>query len=97
VPRLQDQHRVDRATIDQFAEDRDLDILLADGFEEAFIGVVYRFGMEPVALYDRAKCIQILMERDGMTWEGAEEFFSFNVEGAWVGDRTPAFAMLVGD
>jgi len=70
------------------------EILLADGFEDALMGTVSRFGMQKVALYDRAKCIEILMERDGMTYEGAEEYFSFNVIGAWVGEGTPAFAEL---
>lgn len=69
----------------------DEELLLADGFEDAFLGVLERFGMEPIVVYDRAKCIEILMTRDGMTYEGAEEHFGFNVTGAWVGDRTPAF------
>lgn len=67
-------------------------VILYSGFEKAFMGLVTRFGLEsPIALYDRAKCIEILMERDGMTHEEAEEFFSFNTEGAWVGEQTPAF------
>jgi len=69
--------------------------LLANGFEAALIGYVERYGQELIALYDREKCIQILMERDGMTEEGAEEFFEFNTIGAWVGDMTPAFATLI--
>ena len=69
--------------------------LLADGFEDAFIGYIERFSSGPIALYDRGKCIKILMERDGMTWEGADEFFGFNVLGAWAGDGTPAFATLL--
>ena len=95
MPRLQDQPSVGRSDIEHFCDDHDIDLTLADGFEGAFIGIAQRFGMEPVALYDREKCIRILMERDGMTWEGAEEFFSFNVEGAWVGEKTPAFATLI--
>ena len=66
----------------------------ADGFDDAFIGIAERFGQPPVVAYDREKCIQILMERDGMDYEGAEEFFSFNVIGAWVGDSTPIFVTL---
>jgi len=86
---------MNREEIEAYCEERDITLLLADGFDEAFIGIVQRFGMEdPIALYDRDKCIEILMERDGMTWEGAEEFFGFNVIGAWVGDETPAFATL---
>ena len=45
----------------------------------------------PLAAYDRAKCIKILMDRDGMTEDAAEEFFEFNVIGAWLGEGTPVF------
>ena len=69
----------------------DENVMLADGFEDAFIGIVSGVQQEPVACYDRARCIAILSARDGMTEEDAEEFFAFNVEGAWVGDRTPVF------
>jgi hypothetical protein len=30
-----------------------------------------------------------------MSIEEAEEYFSYNVEGAWVGENTPAFIKLV--
>lgn len=63
-------------------------VLLADGFEKAFIGIGRKFGV-PSAVYDRKKCIKIL-EKD-MTPEEAEEYFQFNVEGAWVGEQTPVF------
>lgn len=68
--------------------------LLADGFEQALIGYVERATQPPLALYDRQKCIEILMLRDGMSHEDAEEFFEFNVIGAWMGDNTPAFATI---
>jgi len=67
----------------------DEEVLLADGFEDAFVGIGRQFG-RPIAIYDRGKCIQILM-RDEMDYEVAEEYFQFNVEGAWVGDQTPIF------
>lgn len=66
----------------------DENILLADGFEDAFIGIGRQFG-KPMAIYNRSKCIEILM--DDMTFEEAEEYFSFNVEGAYVGEQTPIF------
>ena len=65
-------------------------ILLADGFEDAFIGVI-TICDEPIALYDEEKCISILIERDGMSEEEAIEYFDFNVTGAYVGENTPAF------
>ena len=81
-------------TPQELLEDLDPPALTADGFEDALIGYVERFGMSAVALYDRDKCIQVLVDRDGMTEEEAEEFFSFNTIGAWVGDATPCFATL---
>jgi len=64
--------------------------LLADGFEDALVGFGYQFNY-PVAVYNRDKCIDILMNRDGMDDEEAIEFFDFNVAGAWVGESTPIF------
>ena len=72
------------------------DALLADGFEDALIGLVERAGgMGPVALYDLDKCRDVLMQRDEMTWEGAQEFLDANVTCAWVGDGTPCYAQIV--
>jgi hypothetical protein len=74
----------------------DHEFLHADGFEDAFIGVVYGKCRNPVTCYDREACIAILMGRDGMTEEVAEEFFGFNVEDAWVGESTPMFLSRSG-
>jgi hypothetical protein len=74
----------------------DPQILTADGFEEALIGFATQFN-KTVAVYDRKKCIAILIQRDEMSEEEAEEFFSFNVEGAFMGDRTPAFLTTFED
>ena len=68
----------------------DRELLFADGFDEAILGVVERCGHPAVVVYDRDKCIQILVG-EGWTETEAQEHFSFNVEGAWVGERTPAF------
>ena len=60
-----------------------------DAYDEAIIGVAYRYGMEPVVAYDRTRVIDILA-RD-MTRGEAEEFFEFNIIGSWWGDVTPVF------
>jgi len=65
--------------------------LLMDGFEEALVGVASQHSNGPLALYDRNKCIQVLVD-GGMTHEGAEEYFCFNCEGAYVGPCTPIIA-----
>lgn len=67
-------------------------ILLADGFEDAYLGVCRRFTTY-AALYDYARCVAILMERDGMTYDEAEEYMEFNVLGAYVGEATPVFLL----
>lgn len=80
--------------------DGDEDLLFADGLDEALVGVVSRFGMEPVAVYDRDKVIEMfrLQHEDPESEEAyveAWEHFGFNVIGAWVGDRTPAYVKLL--
>ena len=83
---------IERKAIAEWLEEQaGEEALLADGFEGAFIGMCERFGMQPVAAYDRDKCIDILIQRDRMTYEEAVEFFDFNVIGAWVGELTPVF------
>lgn len=66
----------------------DQEIQLADGFEDAFVGIATQFN-RTFAVYDRAKCIEILAK--DMSHDEAEEYFQFNVEGAYVGENTPAF------
>ena len=64
--------------------------LLADGFEDAFVGIARQF-TRVLALYDYDKCLDILMKRDEMDQDTAEEYMEFNVLGAWVGENTPVF------
>ena len=69
------------------------ELMMMDGYDECIIGVVERFGQNPIVCYDKQKVIEKL-EADGMTNEEAEEFFCFNQLGAWVGDSTPCFLSL---
>jgi hypothetical protein len=66
----------------------DQEITLATGYEDAFVGIATQFN-RVFAVYDRAKCIDILAK--DMSYDEAEEYFQFNVEGAYVGESTPAF------
>lgn len=69
----------------------DQEFLSADGFEDALLGVVNDFNSEPRLAYSRLKCIEILIERDKMSKEEAEEYFDYNVQGAYVGEKTPVW------
>jgi len=65
--------------------------LKPDGFEDAFIGTMSRCGQPTVLIYDYDKAVELLITRDGMSYEEAEEYMEFNVIGAWVGAGTPGF------
>jgi hypothetical protein len=67
-------------------------MLKADGFDGAIIGTTMLWGAEgPILVYSAEACINILIERDGMDYEEAMEFFDFNVSGAYMGEQTPIF------
>ena len=71
--------------------DTDSEMLVADGLDEAILGVAHQCGSDPVVAYDISKIIKILMERDGMDKTEAIEFYQFNIEGAYMGNRTPYY------
>lgn len=66
------------------------ELIFADGYDEAILGIVASNGVE-VVVYDAARVVRVLCRRDGMTLDEAESFFEFNIVGAWVGERTPLF------
>ena len=68
-------------------------MLLAEGdFEDAFIGFADRPSLPRLAIYDKNKCIELLIER-GMTNQDAIDYFMFYEEDSWVGegDEIPLF------
>tara|TARA_R110002012_G_scaffold198410_1_gene367303 strand:- start:402 stop:662 length:261 start_codon:yes stop_codon:yes gene_type:complete len=71
-------------------------MLLADGFEEAFLGPGYRASSEDIAIYNYDACASILVSRDGMSLEEAYEYLDFNVVGSYVGELTPIFLRIQG-
>jgi len=83
--------KITRAQIADHIGEINPEARLADGFEEAYIGICERFGQDALAAYDYEKCIRILMDRDGMDEDEAIEYFDFNVIGAWAGEGTPVF------
>lgn len=67
--------------------------LTMDGFDDCVAGIVQQFGRPTIVCYDKKKVIAKL-QQDGMNEEEAEEFWSFNQIGAWMGDSTPCFITL---
>jgi len=69
------------------------DALVMDGYDDCVIGILERYGMEPIVLYDKDKVINKLMENGCESYEGAVEFYEFNQLGGWHGDKTPGFVV----
>ena len=58
-------------------------------YDEAIIGVMEKAGGESVIAYDTQIILSIL-ERS-MPIEDAQEFFEYNILGAYMGDKTPVY------
>jgi len=70
--------------IDSIIETYEEDFLIADGFDDAIIGVE-ESSMK--LIYSVSKCISILCTY--MNESDAIEYFEFNVKGSYVGEKTP--------
>lgn len=64
-------------------------VLMIDGCESAIIGWFERCGQGPLLIYDYEKLVAHFV-KEGMDEDEAEEWISFNIEGAWMGSGTPA-------
>jgi hypothetical protein len=71
-------------------EEHDDGALFVPGFDAALIGVGVQFSRE-IAIYDYDKCLDVLIDRDGMDVEDAIDYMEYNVLGAYVGKSTPIF------
>lgn len=79
-----------RAEVDEYAEHSGEALLTADGFDDCIVGIGRQF-TKTFVVYDYDQVIQTLVDRDGMDWDDAVEWFEFNIVGAWVGEATPCF------
>ena len=84
-----------REDIETFIEETtEENILLADGLDEAFVGIATEEDI-PRAVYSIEKSITALT-KEGMTHEEANEYFWFNTAGAYVGEQTPIWISTPG-
>jgi hypothetical protein len=85
-------HDLERLNIRQeLAEiwDQDLLFMSEPEYDDAIIGVMERAGGESVIAYDTQIILSVL-ERS-MSIEEAQEFFEYNILGAYMGDKTPVY------
>lgn len=64
----------------------DIEMTIADGFDDCILGID---SQTQKVIYSYTKCVQVLMERDKMTYIEAVEFMDYNVVGSYVGEKTP--------
>jgi len=65
------------------------DLLFADNFDSAIIGVCVGFDSGRV-VYDARQMVEVLLQ-EGTTEEEAWEYLEFNTFGAYVGKQTPIY------
>jgi len=61
--------------------------MFADGFNDSIL----TYDTKGRVVYPVDSILETLMERDGMTYEEAREYFDFNIDGAYVGEYTPIY------
>ena len=77
--------------IDEYAEGA----VLLDDLEDAIVGIVEDFGSPGrKILYSKRKILDILQERDLMTYGEAEEFYDYNILGLYAGEQNAMFLDL---
>ena len=64
-------------------------IMLCDGMDKAFIGLSNDDNIR--AVYSADKIIKLLCKESVMSVEEAWEYFYFNIERAYVGEKTPIY------
>lgn len=85
---MRSNHGKMREQLEEIAQDSEIPLLFIDGHDNAIIGLARCFNNTSV-LYNKQIVIQNLMK--DMTEEEAEEYFEFNIIGAYVGEYTPTF------
>ena len=77
--------------IDEYAEGA----VLLDGLEGAIVGIVEDFGSSGrKMLYSKREILNILQERDLMTYSEAEEFYDYNILGLHASEQNAVFLDL---
>jgi hypothetical protein len=82
--------RMTRDKINEIVSEYGYDqLLLMDGFDEAFVGITVRLNQPPLATYSYLLMMDTLMVRDKMSIEEATDYIDYNCLNAWVGEQTP--------
>lgn len=69
--------------------------IILDGFDDCIVGVSEEFGRDSRIIYSKQRIIQKLIESSDMNMDDAEEYFNYNILGAYFGERNPIFLTIV--
>ena len=72
------------------------EMITLEGFENAFIGFTEKNLKTFIAIYDRNKCIEIVMKNKQLDQEKAIEWFEKYVDEELMGDDTPLILFPMG-
>ena len=75
-----------RKILEQYADETEQELIFFNGHDNAIMGIGRQFTKTAV-IYNKEIIILNLMA--DMSREEAEEFFEFNIAGAYVGESTP--------
>jgi len=78
-----------RAIVTQYLEAHALAAWTADGWDDCILGLVDT-DTQPRVVYDLTAMLDTLMQRDGMDYQEAAEYLSYDVLGAHPGGPVPA-------
>jgi len=81
---------------EKLAENFGDNLLFADTFDGAIIGVAIGHDSERV-VYDTRQMVEILLQEEDFTEEEAWEYLEFNTFGAYVGENTPIYVEGIDD
>ena len=76
---------------DVLGMDGEWDTISCNGFDDCIIGLTEGFGGQQRLVYDKQLMLAKMMERDGMSEEDAQEFFDFNIIGAYTNPNDPIY------
>ena len=88
---------IDRETFEMICNEEQLK--LWTDCDEAIVGIATKRDSynQQLVVYDRDKLVENFMKKDGMTFDEAEEWVSFNIEGAYIGETTPLILERIED
>ncbi|NFK79392.1 hypothetical protein FDA95_12450 [Clostridium botulinum] len=68
----------------------DCNIITYDGLDSAIIGYCDIFN-KTIAIYDKDKVFELLMDKNNWTKDDAQDFYEYNIIGTYAGELTPGF------